>query len=176
MAHLPVTARENRSSNVGQRLHILRYRWACVATLATLVALSGTVGCERRSEVKTGQMKKSYFVRCARYDMMGEHIVIIDPRSPRVITLDPWLEVIFAAADGQRTGQQLIDNLKTQYAGGAPAGLEEQTLQMMEKLLAEGLIRLTDKPAQLPYYLSMPAAQQDKQKALAEMKKDGYIK
>jgi len=121
-------------------------------------------------------MKNNYFVRCACYEMMGEHIVVVDPKSPRVITLDPWLEVIFAAADGQRTLEQFIEKLKTQYAGGAPVGLEEQTLQLMQKLLAEGLIRLTDLPTQLPYYLSMPVAQQDKERALVEMKKDGYIK
>ena len=74
------------------------------------------------------------------------------------------------------TAQQFVEKLKTQYEGGAPVGLEEQTLQLMEKLLAEGLIRLTDQPTQLPYYLSMPVAQQDKERALAEMKKDGYIK
>ncbi len=157
-------------------MHVLRYHCASVATLAALVALFATLGCERRSGVKSEQMKNNYFVRCTRYEMMGEHIVVIDPKSPRVITLDPWLEVIFAAADGQRTAQQFIDKLKAQYAGGAPVGLEEQTLQLMEKLLAEGVIRIADQPTQLPYYLSMPVAQQDKEKALLEMKKDGYVK
>ncbi len=156
-------------------MHVLRYHCANAATLAALVALFVTLGCERNSGVKTEHMKSSYFVRCARYEMMGEHIVVVDPKSPKVITLDPWLEVIFAAADGQRTAQQFIEKLKTQYAGGAPVGLEEQTLQLMQKLLAEGLIRLTNQPTHLPYYLSMPVAQQDKERALKEMKKDGYI-
>jgi Coenzyme PQQ synthesis protein D (PqqD) len=157
-------------------MRILRHHCASIATLVALVALFATLGCERRSKSKTEHMKDNYFVRCARYEMTGEHVMVVDPKSPRVITLDPWLEVIFAAADGQRTTQQFIEKLKTQYPGGAPAGLEEQTLQLMEKLLAEGLIRLTDQPTQLPYYLSMPVAQQDKERALAEMKKDGYIK
>jgi Coenzyme PQQ synthesis protein D (PqqD) len=157
-------------------MRVLRCYCASIATLVALVALFATLGCERRSEGKTDYMKNNYFVRCARYEMMGEHAVAVDPKSPRVITLDPWLEVIFAAADGQRTAQQFIEKLKTQYPDGAPAGLEEQTLQLMQKLVAEGLIRLTDQPTQLPYYLSMPVAQQDKERALAEMKKDGYIK
>jgi hypothetical protein len=97
---------------------------------------------------------------------MGEHIVIVDPKSPRVITLDPWLEVIFAAADGQRTTQQFIDELKTQYAGGVPAGLEVQTIQLMGKLLAEDLIRLTDQPTHLPYYLSIPLPNRTKKERL----------
>lgn len=147
-----------------------------IITLAALVTILAVVGCERRSGFETQHMKASYFVRCARFEMTDGHVTVIDPKSPRVVTLDPWLEVIYGAADGQRTMQQFIEHLKTQYSGGAPAGLEEQTLQLVGKLQAEGLIRLTDHKTQLPYYLSMPIAEQDKEKALAEMKKDGYIK
>lgn len=111
-----------------------------------------------------------------RFDTTDGHIVVIDPQSPRVVTLDPWLEVIFAAADGQHTTHEFIEKIKTQYSDGPPAKLEEQTVQLIDKLQAEGLIRFTDQKTQLPYYLSMPIAQQDKERALAEMKKDGYIK
>ena len=157
-------------------MNALPYRPASGATLTALVALFVAFGCERRSGIEIEHMKNNYFVRCARYEMAGDHIMVIDPKSPRVITLDPWLEVIYAAADGQRTTQQFIEQLKSEYTNGAPASLEKQTLQLMEKLLAEGLIRLTDQPTQLPYYLSQPVAKQDKERALAEMKKDGYIK
>jgi hypothetical protein len=47
-------------------IHLLRYRCASVAVLASLVALIAMLGCERRSEVKAGNMKNNYFVRCAR--------------------------------------------------------------------------------------------------------------
>ena len=108
--------------------------------------------------------------------MADGHVLVTDNRSPRVITLDPWLEVIFAAADGQRTAQQFITQLETQYPSGTPASLGAQTYQLLAKMEAEGLIRFTDKQTQLPYYLSTPSSQQDKQRALEEMRKDGFIK
>jgi hypothetical protein len=120
-------------------------------------------------------MKAKYFIRCMRFESMDEHIVLIDPKSPRVVTLDPWLEVIYAAADGQSTIQEFIERLKTQYSGGAPTGLEQQTIALISKMEAEGVIRLVQQPTQLPYYLSIPVAKQDKERALTEMKKDGYV-
>ena len=108
--------------------------------------------------------------------MVDGHVLVTDNRSPRVITLDPWLEVIFAAADGQRTAQQFIAQLEAQYPKGAPAALAPQTYQLLAKMEAEGLIRFTDQKTELPYYLSMPSSEQDKQRALTEMKKDGFIK
>ena len=156
-----------------QRRNVPGLLLACAAIVAILVFS----GC-RRSErtVNPDRYKARYFARCLRYDMMDGHTLITDNRSPRVITLDPWLEVIFAAADGQRTAGQFVSNLAAHYPGGAPPALEPQTYQFLAKMEAEGLIRFTGERVQLPYYLSIPISQQDKDKALAEMKKDGFIK
>jgi hypothetical protein len=144
---------------------------------AALVAILVFSGC-RRSEraIQPDKYKARYFARCLRYDMTDGQTLVTDNRSPRVITLDPWLEVIFAAADGQRTAQQFVTDLAAQYPGGAPSALDAQTYQLLAKMEAEGLIRFSDQPIKLPYYLSMPSSQQDKDRALSEMKKDGYIK
>jgi hypothetical protein len=85
------------------------------------------------------------------------------------------LEVVFAAADGQRTAAEFIEQLKAQYPGGAPAGLAEQTYGFLVKMEAEGIIRLTNEKTKLPYYLSMPFSELDKERATEEMKKDGFI-
>ena len=156
-----------------QRRNVPGLLLACVALVAILVFS----GCRRGEHtVQPDKYKNRYFSRCLRYDTMDGHTLVTDNRSPRVITLDPWLEVIFAAADGHRTAQQLVSELAAQYPGGVPSALEAQTYQLLAKMEAEGLIRFSDQPVQLPYYLSMPSSQQDKDRAVAEMKKDGYIK
>jgi len=121
------------------------------------------------------KFKDRYFVRCLTYDMMDGHVLLHDNKSPRVITLDPWLEVIYAAADGQRTASEFIAQLKESYPDGAPAGLEQQTYRLLAKMEYAGLIRLSEQKVRLPYYLSMPNSEQDRERALAEMKRDGLI-
>src|SRR2546430_12374090 len=41
-----------------------------------------------------------------------------------------------------------------------------QTYQLLAKMETEGLIRFTDKKTELPYYLSIPSSEQDKERAL----------
>jgi len=53
-------------------------------------------------------------------------------------------------------------------------GPERFYLKMVE-MEAEGLIRFTNQQTQLPYYLSMPSSEQDKQRALTDMRRDGFI-
>ncbi len=142
--------------------------------VAAIVGVFVWSGCQQRNQ--TTKYRDRYFVRSLPYDMVDGHVLVTDTRSPRVITLDPWLEVIYAAADGQRTVQQFIAQLEAQYPNGAPSSLAAQTCQLLAKMEAEGLIRFTDQQTQLPYYLSIPGSQQDKQRALAEMRKDGIIK
>jgi hypothetical protein len=145
-----------------------------------LLVLGFGLGCRRgpqtEAKIHADRFKDKYFVRCLTYNMEGDHLLISDDRSPRIITVDPWLEVIFAGADGQRTVQEFVEQLGREYPGGAPASLTEQTYRLVAKMEAEGLIRFTDTKTQLSYYLSMPSSQQDRQRALAEMKKDGFIK
>jgi hypothetical protein len=147
---------------------------ACAAIVAILVA-SGwrrTVRSDRYRE----RYGERYFARCLRYDLVNGDILITDNRSPRVITLDPSLVLIFGAADGQRTAQQFISELQAAFPPPAPPSVARQTYQLMAKMEEESLIRFADQKTQLPYYLSMPISQQDKEKALVEMRKDGFIK
>jgi hypothetical protein len=156
-----------------QRRNVAGLLLAC-AVLVAILAFSG----RRRSgpSVQPDKYKQRYFARCLRYDLLDGHTLVTDNRSPRVITLDPWLEIIFAAADGQRTAQQLVSELAAQHPDSDPSALGAQTYRFLVTMEAEGLIRFSDQPLQLPYYLSMPSSQQDRDKAVAEMKKDGSIK
>src|SRR6478735_184689 len=56
-----------------------------------------------------------YFSRVARFDRIGEKIVAVDPNAPRIITMDPWPQLVFQMADGQHTVDQLRAHLASQY-------------------------------------------------------------
>jgi len=119
---------------------------------------------------------RRYFIRDAAYDLIGGRVVVTDRHRPRVVTLDPWLEVIFAAADGQRTVDQFVTELEAGYADGAPDGLAAQTARFVQSLENDGLIKMIDESMKLPYYLSNPKSELDMDRATELMKKDGFIK
>ncbi len=58
-------------------------------------------GCDENQV--TALLDNKYVARCATYDISGKMMIVIDPKSPRVITMDPWPELIFKYADGEHT-------------------------------------------------------------------------
>ena len=41
-------------------------------------------------------IKERYFIRTAQWDWLDhEHIAVVDPNSPRMLTMDPWPQWIF---------------------------------------------------------------------------------
>ena len=115
-----------------------------------------------------------YFSRTARFDRMGEKTVAIDPSAPRMITMDPWPELVFQMADGQHTVAQLRTNLAAQYEKGAPTGVDEQVDSVVRDLERERLIRLHAQPTTLPFYLAKPVAEQNPEEARKAMERDGF--
>jgi hypothetical protein len=114
-----------------------------------------------------------YFSRVARIDRMGGKIVAIDPNAPRMITMDPWPELVFQMADGQHTVAQLREHLASQYEKGAPPGLDEQVNSIVRHLEQDRLIRLHSEPVTLPFYLSKPVSEQNPEDARKAMERDG---
>jgi hypothetical protein len=121
-------------------------------------------------------MREKFLRRNARYDLLGDQVVVADPRQPRMVTLDPWLERIFEMADGEHTVDQVIEYLGNGYEGGAPAGLDQQITEIVNRLADAEFVELVAEPAPLPFYLSEPVSKQDPKKAKAAMLKDGFLK
>ena len=115
-----------------------------------------------------------YFSRTARFDRMGDKIVAVDPNAPRMITMDPWPELVFQMADGQHTVAQLRAYLASQYEKGAPPGLDEQVSTIVRDLERERLIRLHSEPVTLPFYLAKPVAEQNPEEARKAMERDSF--
>ena len=115
-----------------------------------------------------------YLSRATRFDRMGDKIVAVDPNAPRMITMDPWPELVFQMADGQHTVAQLRAHLASQYEKGAPVGLDEQVASIVHDLERERLIRLHSEPVTLPFYLAKPVAEQNPEEARKAMERDGF--
>lgn len=77
-------------------------------------------------------------------------------------------------ADGQHTIEELIGYMRKKYNGSPPAELEKTLESVIERLSETNTIMLTDKPVEMPYYLSMPAEQLNLDKARQLMAEDGH--
>src|SRR5689334_15290713 len=90
--------------------------------------------------------KGKYFVRTATWRPFGkDHISVIDPKGPRIFTLDPWPELIFMSADGFLTIEQYIYSVADKYSTEIPKELDKVVLAEIQTLLNYNLIRLTEK-------------------------------
>ena len=156
-----------------KRLHMPQGYLFVVVLIVLLGLVIAILGCSRKEKEK--QLQNQYIVRYARYDIIDDHMLAYDQDNPRVVTMDPWFEVIYAAADGQRTVSEFIAQISSEYPDGAPAGLSQQISGFVDKMVTEGLIRLSPVPANLPYYLASPVSEQDPEKAKELMIRDGLI-
>lgn len=90
-------------------------------------------------------ISNKYFIRTASWRKLDkQHIVVTDPHGPRLITLDPWPQIVFLSADGQLTVTEYIYQLATQYSGEIPLLLDKTVLDEIDTLLHYKIIALAD--------------------------------
>jgi hypothetical protein len=103
-----------------------------------------------------------YFIRVANWDWLNEDEIHIKvPNVARVLTVDPWPQLVFLEADGQRTVTEFIKYMAAQYENGAPEGLEETIIDQIQALLAEKVLELSDTPRKLDPKHEMPQSAQE---------------
>ncbi len=88
--------------------------------------------------------------------------------------LDPWLGKVILLADGSHTVGELIEFASRQYSGGPPPTLEATIDSVIDRLAESNTIVLSDEPVALPYYLSLPADEQDPERANRLMAQDNF--
>jgi len=121
--------------------------------------------------------KSKYFFRTAVFTWQDDKLALVDLHDPGAATpLDPWLGRVVSLADGQHRIQELIDYLGSLYHGDPPEELERTIESVIERLTEAEVVRLSDEPITLPYYLAIPQEEQDAEKARELMIKDGYIR
>lgn len=95
--------------------------------------------------LKNSPLKDLYFYRAAPWYWLTENMITInDNYAPRVITLDPWPQMIFLDATGKLTISEYVDFVGSKYKNEIPTDLDTIILSMIELLLKDKVIRLSD--------------------------------
>ncbi|TPE44096.1 hypothetical protein [Pontibacter mangrovi] len=131
------------------------------------------------NELKNSEIKDMYFVRLARWDWLNQDMIhVVDNNAPRMITMDPWPQLIYLEADGQKTVSEFVYDMASKYGKEQPIPdeLDSTIIQMIKSLLDDKLIELSTKIRKLPYYIDLPQSKQDLNKANKLMIEDGFIK
>ncbi|MBD1397168.1 hypothetical protein H9Q13_08335 [Pontibacter sp. JH31] len=131
------------------------------------------------NELKNSGIKDVYFVRLARWDWLNQDMIhVVDNNAPRMITMDPWPQLIYLEADGQKTVSEFVYDMASKYGKKQPIPeeLDSTIIQMINSLINDKLIELSTESRKLPYYIDLPQSKQDLNKANKLMIEDGFIK
>ena len=86
-----------------------------------------------------------YFRRIAAWSWHDKRMIfVIDNHAPRLITMDPWPQKIFLAADGQKTILEYVNEVAGEYRSKVPERLDQTIIHEIETLLEEKIIELLD--------------------------------
>jgi hypothetical protein len=135
-------------------------------------------GAERVDDGSMTAVDNQYFSRAATWSRLDERLVVHDtfsPQAPRMITMEPWHEVVFLSADGEHTIDEFVRHMGSQYEGAPPAGLREQIHEIVQVLVAEGILRIHDHPAPLPPDFAEEFSSQPPEVRKAQMEADGLL-
>jgi hypothetical protein len=106
-----------------------------------------------------------YFYRNAVFTRKNNQVALVDiEKLDNESALDEWLGIIVSLADGCHTIDQLIKYM-TQHYNKAPDNLEKTIHSVLNRLIEGKIVRLSEKPIELPYYLASPVEELDMEKA-----------
>lgn len=116
------------------------------------------------NKLKQSPIKYKYFIRISQWDWLNQNMIhVFDSKSARMITMDPWPQIIFLESDGQKTISEFVHSMASNYSRkeGIPEELDDTILSTIDSLMKEGLIELIDAPKKLPYQIELPIQSQD---------------
>ncbi|HJN77029.1 MAG TPA: hypothetical protein QGF58_24105 [Myxococcota bacterium] len=118
--------------------------------------------------------RSKFFARTVVYTKRDDRVLLVDMHDASTTqSLEPWLGRILLLADGSHTVQELIDFVGRQYPS-PPPNLAATIDSVIDRLCEANAIALTERPVELPYYLALPADQQDPELANRLMLEDGF--
>lgn len=92
-------------------------------------------------------LKDQYFYRTRQWFYMSNGMItVIDSAAPRMITMDPWPQMIFLDATGKQTIGEYVNFIAGKYQKNIPADLDITILSMIELLLKDDVISLSMVP------------------------------
>ncbi|WP_147323396.1 hypothetical protein [Chitinophaga silvatica] len=71
-------------------------------------------------------------------------ITVYDNQGARVFTLDPWPQMVFLDANGRLTISAYVDYVASKYKKEIPIDLDKTILSMIDLLLKDKLISLSE--------------------------------
>ncbi|HAA12003.1 MAG TPA: hypothetical protein DCE41_10015 [Cytophagales bacterium] len=107
--------------------------------------------------------KDHYFLRLAPWDWLDrETIYVWDIHSPRMITMDPWIQLIYLDADGEKTVSEFVYHMADKYGRREtiPEALDQTILDGIENLLSDRLIELSEVKKELSPKVKIPLKEQ----------------
>ncbi|MFZ6053047.1 hypothetical protein [Halocola ammonii] len=131
------------------------------------------------NELENSELKDKFFMRLLQWDWIDRDTIhVIDNNAPRMITMDPWPQLVYLGATGQQTITEFVYEMAGKYGKSQtiPENLDLTVLDTIDRLLNENLVRLSNERKALPYYINLPRSKQDKEKAEKLMIIDNYIK
>lgn len=89
--------------------------------------------------------KNSYFIRVAEWSWLDkEKIIVMDPHGPRILTLDPWPQYVFLAANGQITVTEYVYYMADKYKTEIPKLLDQTIINEMNSLVQYQIIKFVE--------------------------------
>ena len=115
-----------------------------------------------------------FFYRNAIFTRRNGQIGLADINQPDQVTpLDDWLGTVVSLADGRHSIQELIEYLSGKYPQ-PPTNLEQTIHSVIERLQEGDLVKLSERPVELPYYLAAPIEDLELTVARQKIREDGY--
>ena len=89
--------------------------------------------------------------------------------------MEPWHQVIYMAADGQHRISEFIEKIGSEYENGSPPGLGVQVMEIVDLLVVEQLLEVSDEPKALPSFLSEDYFSETAEVRNEQMRAAGYV-
>jgi hypothetical protein len=120
-------------------------------------------------------MLNKYPRRDAAYMATASGVTVVDRYQPRVVDLDSLSAHIWLGIDGMRTLEEIASRIADRF-NLSLEGTKAQVEQKCQQLVEEGFVVISDEPSPLPYHLSMPRDQQDREEMTRSMREAGWIR
>ena len=113
--------------------------------------------------IEKSPLKDKYFAKTEEWDWLNKEMIhVFDSKSPRMITMDPWPQIVYLEAMGDKTVKEYIYDFSKKYAKGQiPSELADTILDVISRLVdEEKIIQLSDTPIILDESLKKPMTEE----------------
>ncbi len=120
-------------------------------------------------------MLSKYPRRDAAYIATAKGVSVVDRQQPRLVDLDSFSTHIWLGIDGRRALRDIADLIAGRH-DQPTEGIRAMAEQKCYELVEAGLVTMADEPAPLPYHVSLPRDQLDRDKMTDSMREAGWIR